>query len=382
MGRTGRRVGWLHRIGAFAAIGTTPAALMLGGGLAEHVPSSSLLPSILLGTLLVLTLTVLHGVSGQRRGMVFYQIATEVLGLRASRLAALLMSVLMIGWYAFAIGVGGTALSQLLGAPDFLGILIYSTGIASLSRMGLGRWNWVAVSSIVATTAFLLWSVWMLGPPPEVVDSPSVGAFGGVLAGSAMVLGFAAAFALRSPDFTSDLKSGGHVIKASLFGLSIPLAIFSFVGALLYLGFGTWDLPLLLKSSGLPVLANLFLVVGFAASSLANLFSANLSSAHLTGLKPQTCFVGVLLVGTAVAAMGFYQVMVLWLVFLGVLVPPLILTLVLDRRTVEGHHVYRSLLAWGLGTLAGFLGWWLHSDFYLLMGLLVPPLILLPRKRS
>jgi purine-cytosine permease-like protein len=377
-----RGVSWLHRVGPFAAIGTTPAALMLGGGLAEQVPGPSLHASILIGALLVLILTTLNGIRGQQSRKVFYEVAVEALGPRASRLGSLLMAALMTGWYAFAVGVGGTALANMLSIPPLLGVLIYSGTAAALARMGLRRWNWVALASILATVAFLLWSSWVLGPSPEARDIIGAPLPGSSVLGASMLLGFAAAFALRAPDFTRDMRSRGDVLKASLLGLSLPLSIFALFGSMLYAAYGTWDLPLLLGLAGFPSLANLFLVVGFLASSLANLFSAQLSARHLTGLGDVPSFLTVLSMGTFVAALGFYHVMVLWLVLLGISVPPLIVTLVVGR-TARQVAISAGLVAWGLGTLAGLIGWLLGFDLYLFPGLLVPLAVLIPwRERT
>lgn len=371
----GERVGWVYRVGPFAAIGTTPAAVMLGGGVVERL-SDAFLPSIILGSLFVLLLTLLHGIRGQRSGKSFPELASEVLGPQVSRLASFVVTVLMVGWYAFAIGVAGSALSQLLRMPSYVGVLLYTVAVALLSRAGIGRWNWVAVASIVTTITFIIWSAWVLSPSAEIRSPSEVSSFPGVLMGSSLVLGYASAFALRSPDFTRDMRSRGDVLRASLIGLTIPLTAFSLFGAFLYLEFGTWDLPLLLVLAGVPLLANLFLVLGFAASSLANLFSAELAASHLTGLRKETSFVVVLVAGAVVAALGFHQLMVLWLTFLGILVPPLVITLILGQSINRGTPPVASVLAWGSGTALGLAGWFLGSELYLVLGL-GPPVVIL-----
>ncbi len=288
----------------------------------------------------------------------------------------------MVGWFAFAIGVGGTALSQLLRVPSYVGVVAYTAIIALLSRAGIERWNWVAVASIATTIAFVMWSGWTLSPSVELKTSMDIGSLPGILVGSTLVLGYASAFALRSPDFTRDLRSRADVLKASLIGLAIPLAAFSLFGALLYLDFGTWDLPHLLTMAGTPLLANLFLVVGFAASSLANLFSAELASSHLTGQSREAGFVAAVIAGGVVAALGFYQLMVLWLTLLGILVPPLVITLILGRD-VGPNRPTGPILAWATGTALGLTSWYLGFEFYLILGLVPPTLIFwLTRQRS
>ncbi|MFQ5962633.1 MAG: hypothetical protein ACE5MG_14685, partial [Candidatus Methylomirabilales bacterium] len=196
-----------------------------------------------------------------------------------------------------------------------------------------------------------------------------------------VVLGYAVAFALRSPDFTRDLRRERDVLLATGLGLGVPILAFATVGAYLYLGFGTWDLPLLLASAGYPVFAGLFLVLGFVAGAIANLYSAQLSAAHLTGRDVRVGFLASLVVGTALAVAGFYQAMILWLVVLGIVVPPLIVTLVLGSEFPRGT-AWPAPAAWALGTGAGLGAWLLGSDYYLLLGLLPPILILgIPRLR-
>ncbi len=285
----------------------------------------------------------------------------------------------MVGWYAFAVGVGGTALAQAASIPPFVGIILYSTAIAILSRTGIALWNWFALLGVAATMAFVVWSLSLLQPPVPSSSPLTLDSIPGLLVGSSMVLGYASGFALRSPDFASDLHSKGDVFKASLLGLSLPLIAFAVVGAVLSLGFGTWDLPLLLKTSGMPLLASLFLVVGFVASALTNLFSAELSVSHMTGLGRGRSFAAVFVAGSVTAALGFYQVMILWLVFLGIFVPPLVLTLIMGSLRGWEKAKRGPLLAWILGTGAGLAGWFLAPGYHIMLGLLPPLLILWPR---
>ena len=60
------RNGWLRRVGPWVGIGTSPAALMMGGGVAEKVQGAAMLAAIAVGVLLLAGLAAAQGLLGQR----------------------------------------------------------------------------------------------------------------------------------------------------------------------------------------------------------------------------------------------------------------------------------------------------------------------------
>ena len=92
-----------------------------------------------------------------------------------------------------------------------------------------------------------------------------------------LVVGYGAAFSLRTPDFTHDLGRPRQVVWCALAGLAIPALAFTLAGAALQAVTGTWDLADVLRDLGSPEIAYLFAALGFTGSVLTNIWSGALS---------------------------------------------------------------------------------------------------------
>src|SRR6476620_4597493 len=102
------RSGWLRRIGPWVGIGTSPAALMMGGGVAEKVQGAAMLAAIAVGVLLLAGLAAAQGMLGQREGLTLAGLYARVLRTPAGRrTASLAMLAMMLGWFALNTSVAG-----------------------------------------------------------------------------------------------------------------------------------------------------------------------------------------------------------------------------------------------------------------------------------
>lgn len=69
------------------------------------------------------------------------------------------------------------------------------------------------------------------------------------------MVGYGAAFSLRTPDFTHDLRRTRQVVWCALAGLVVPLGVFAIAGAALQAATGTWDLADVMRRLGSPDVA-------------------------------------------------------------------------------------------------------------------------------
>ncbi|MEW6581475.1 MAG: cytosine permease [Actinomycetota bacterium] len=355
-----RRDGWLRRLGPWAGIGTSPAALMLGGGVAEGIEGAALPAALITGAVVLGALAAAQGILGQRTGMTLVQLTARALGGEASRrTASVAMLAMMVGWFALNVSVAGTALGRLLDVPDRAGMALMAAVTVAVVWRGVDALSWAALAAGAATAALAAYGL------HEVLGARDVSATGdgvaadpvGFLQGVALVVGYGAAFALRTPDFTRDLARARHVVWCALTGMVAPVAAFAMVGAMLQLTTGTWDLADVLRELGSPTAAYLFVAVGFSGSVMTNLYSGALSlsdaaprAGHRAGLA------AVCLLGTALAALHFSQWMLPYLTVMALTAPALIGICVLDalrgHTARPGRHA-PGLLGWAAGVAAG-----------------------------
>ena len=83
-----------------------------------------------------------------------------------------------------------------------------------------------------------------------------------------LVIGYGAAFSLRTPDFTHDLGRPRQVVWCALTGLVRRCSCSRSPGAALQAATGEWDLADVLRGLGSPNVAYLFVAVGFTGSIL------------------------------------------------------------------------------------------------------------------
>jgi cytosine permease len=100
--------GWLRRLGPWVGIGTSPAALMVGGGVAEGNERWWLVAAIILGVAALAALAAAQGALGQRRHARLVDLASRSLGrMGGRRIASPVLAVMMVGWFGFNTSVAG-----------------------------------------------------------------------------------------------------------------------------------------------------------------------------------------------------------------------------------------------------------------------------------
>lgn len=198
--------------------------MMMGGGVAEGV-TGWLLPIVLVvGAVLLATLAGGQGVLGQATGRPLLAITAGALGRRASRLtAAPVIFLMMLGWFALNASVAGTATGRLLHVPDRLGMVLFGAGMLAIVWFGVDALSWSALVAGIATVVIAIEGVATVARDRDLslLGDGSAGAPIGALPAITLVVGYGAAFALRTPDFTRDLRSRAEVARCAVIGLCI-----------------------------------------------------------------------------------------------------------------------------------------------------------------
>ncbi|MCC6830253.1 MAG: hypothetical protein IT200_02815 [Thermoleophilia bacterium] len=351
--------GWLRRVGPWVGIGTSPAALMAGGGVAEGVEGGVLVAAVLAGVAALTTLAVGQGVLGQRLRLPLGGVVAGPLGVEGSRrIASLAMLVMMIGWFGVNVGVAGTATGRLLGIPDVAGMVLFAFLALAMTWRGIGSLSWAALAAGVATVTLAAWGMHLAsGAHGLTLESAHTATdpISPVEAASLMV-GYGAAFALRTPDFTIDLERRRQVLWCGLAGLAAPLTAFALAGATLQAATGTWDLADVMRALGSSTAAYLFIAVGFFGSVMSNLFSGSLALQGAVPVEHRRGMLVVLGIGLVLAASGFSDRMPAYLVAMAILAPGLaVLCWWAWPRLVAPPRgwVRYGLAAWGASVIVG-----------------------------
>jgi cytosine permease len=325
------RSGWLRRVGPWVGIGTSPAALMMGGGVAEKLDGAAMLAAIGVGVLLLGGLAAAQGLLGQREGLTLAGLYARALRAPAARRAAsLAMLAMMVGWFALNVSVAGAGLGRMIGVPDRAGMALFAAAMLAVVWLGLDALSWSALAAGAATVALAASGLAIVVGERDVDLLGEGGAAepAGFVAAVLLVVGYGAAFALRTPDFTHDLRRAGDVARCAVVGLMIPVAAFAVVGAVLWLSTGTWDLADVLRDLGSPTVAYGFLAVGFTGSVMTNLHSGALALSDAAGgVAFRPALLAVAAVGTALAALRFSQWMIPYLTAMAFAAPALIAVL-------------------------------------------------------
>lgn len=333
---------------------------MVGGGVAEGNERWWLAMAIVVGAVSLAALAAAQGLLGQRRHARLVTLAARSLGREGGRrLAAPLLTLMMIGWFGFNTSVAGAGLGRLIGVPERLGMAIFAAVMLAVAWHGLNAVSWTALAAGFATVLLVAEGVHLAlsdhaGPlVGDGVPATSLGALPAI----AIMVGYGAAFALRTPDFTYDLAKPRHVVWCASIGLALPLIAFAAAGAILELATGSWNLVDVLERLGSPTVAYAFVALGFTGSVLTNLHSGAISLEDaVPGCSHRKGLVAIAVAGTAIATLHFADWMIPYLTALALGAPCLIGVLWLDelrgRRMVPGYRAL-GIWAWGAGVAVG-----------------------------
>ncbi|WP_106538664.1 hypothetical protein [Haloactinopolyspora alba] len=344
---------WWHTAGAWLAIGTSPAALVLGAGVADRHDGPMPLITLLLSGAAMAALLLVQGRLGvlppYGEGWPLSDVLDGYLPRRDRTLVSLLMALSMVGWLGFNAGLGGAALASLLDAPRWLGVGVLGLPLLVLALAGQHRWNGPAVLTTAAALA-LVGLVAIRGAETTVPVTARLDAPALLLADVSVFVGYVSVFALRAPDFTAGLRGRGD-LRACAVVLVVPTLVAAAAGTTVALRGGSSDLVAHLQAS---TLGTALIAVAVVAPSLTAYHSGGLALRSVTPLSGRSATLAVGVAGLALATSGFESVLLPWLTVLAAVLPPLVVPLAVEahaRRRGRGHRVVLAmwLPAAGLG---------------------------------
>lgn len=321
---------WRGGAGAWLGIGTSPGALVLGSQLSEHFAGPVPILALGLGLSCMGWLLYLQGRLGLARpkgfDSTFVALTRSHLSDGSRRFVGVAIALGMVGWVAFAIGIGAESLGRIAGLSQATGSVAIGMLVVFLAAKEVHKWNFVAVVTTVSTLMLAGLVVLKLNGLGRVLTTTA--ASPALTAGAvAALVGYVAVFAVRAPDFLAGMHRRRDVVISILL-LLLPAFMLFLVGAGLGLnsvngGESTLEGLTMIRLWSLPV-GDLLVVLGTMAPGIVSAYSGGLAFKILRDGSIRTGIVVVTLCSTVLGALGFQQHLFPFLALLAGVLPPLI----------------------------------------------------------
>ncbi|MCL5015084.1 MAG: cytosine permease [Firmicutes bacterium] len=307
-------------------------------------------------------------------GLNFALIAQKTFGKKGYAVVSGLLATVVVGWYAFQVGLTGATMHTSFGSNELLMNLIAGLLYMALTYVGIRALTiigWIAaplyivmgVSGILlAIHHQSLVQILSYRPPRHLAGSVSFG-----VALTMVVAGFSDSGTM-TPDFTRWAKNGGHGILAALSAFPLANMISMVVGGLVVAA-GAIANPItnggnfmmVLAGHGvlLEVLSIFFIFANLGSVCSHCLYNGAVGWSHITGstMRKLTVILGI--IGIIAAVAGIWNIFVTWLSFLGFVVPGIGAVIIVDQLIFPPSPDIpfkawrpKAFIAWALGSSA------------------------------
>lgn len=342
------------------------AALFAGASLASGLTVQESALAVLFGGLVLVVYGALLGLIGTRTGLSTGMLLRHTFGDVGSRVATVIITLTLVGWYAVQTGFFGDTLHAMFPNGGFLteskvaaiwgGLLMLST--AYFGYRGLSMLSLVAVPLLVVLCA---WGI------SRAIGDTDLQAYipkekNSVGNAITFIVGALAVGATTTSDITRYAKKSSHTWIVCLVSFLLVNSFMLLGGVATVVSTGSPDLMAALLKLGMGASALLILILGQWTTNDDNLYSSSLAiTSSIPKLKKSSVVMVMGVVATALAALGMANHFVPFLMLLGVLIPPLGGVLLADHLFNTSDAGSRSKkynpIAFASWALAAFAGW-------------------------
>jgi cytosine permease len=356
-----------------------------GSLLAQLIGVVPALEATLLGNLALLLYVGLIGGLASRSGESFALQARHVFGSQGYRIASAFLSTIVIGWFAVNAGIGAELLKSNYGLSYGWLAVILSAAYAFIAFLGVRALHWISLFSV---------SLFLVVAGITLIDISTHGSLGAALnypgAHPLHHMAFGTAVALVIAKFldsgtqTADFNRwapntrGSWLATAAAFplGLGLPMALGILVMGALEGGgaFAHGNVVGFLLANHqvmISVLVFAFIVVNSGSVSSHCVYNAATGWSGATGLPMRLMAIVIGAAALIITLSGFWHLYIPWLIFLGILVPPLgtviLAEALITRQQGEDELLpawrWSAFAAWAIGALAGYANYHLMPAF-------------------
>jgi cytosine permease len=350
---------------------------VFGGVIAYNLGFWWALGAITIGNgVLLLYVGALSYIAGST-GCNFALQAEHTFGKRGYAIASGFLAGIVIGWYAFQVGLTGTTIEQSFGWNEKLIIVIATILYTAITFIGIRA---LSIVGMIAAPLYVVLGLLALGLTAGERGLGGVLSYRGLGAASTMTAGGAVSIVIATfadsgtmtADFTRWAKDGWHAVYSAFTAFPMAHMIAQLFGVVM-VSAGAAASPAKNGGDFLPVLtghghvlaaiAFIFVFVNLGSVCTHCLYNGAVGWSRITGSTMRVLTIVLGIIGGAAAITGIWSFFLNWLNLLGIFVPPIGGVMICDQLLVRHYsrieqvRTFRptAFIAWALGAAAAFI---------------------------
>ncbi|MGY1845811.1 cytosine permease [Blastococcus sp. SYSU DS1021] len=359
--------------------------MLAGAQIGAAFDVGSLIWVLLLGSAVLGVYVALIGGIGARTGLTTVMMCRYALGRRGAKLASLLLGGTQVGWYGVTVAtLAGLTASALEWQGRAAEVLLMLAGGALMGVTAYFGYKGMYALSVVSVPLMLVLAGWVTWRSLDEIGGWS--GLTGVEPATTMplataitiVVGTFASGGTQAPNWTRFARTPLSGFWACLVAFLIGELLMLGFGAIGAISFGEGDFVLVLYQLGLVGWGLVFLVANLWTTNDNTAYNFGVAGAEIANSRSKKPFViGGVVIGTLLAITGIYENLIEYLVWLGILIPPLGGVVIGDflarwRRGMPADAAlpdveWRNLAVYAV---AAFAAWWSSEA-----GWFIPPVV-------
>ncbi|MGY1914443.1 cytosine permease [Blastococcus sp. SYSU DS0973] len=305
--------------------------MLAGAQIGAAFDVTSLIWVLLLGSAVLGVYVAAIGGIGARTGLTTVMMCRYSLGTRGAKLASLLLGGTQVGWYGVTVAtLAGLTASALEWQGRATEIALMVAGGALMGVTAYYGYRGMYALSVVSVPLMLVLAGWVTWRSLEEVGGWSgltaiePGGTMPIAAAVTIVVGTFASGGTQAPNWTRFARTPTVGFWACVVAFLIGELLMLGFGAVGALAFGEGDFVLVLYQLGLVGWGLVFLVANLWTTNDNTAYNFGVAGAEIADSRSKKPFViGGVVVGTLLAITGIYDNLIDYLVWLGILIPPL-----------------------------------------------------------
>ncbi|MDD3704456.1 MAG: cytosine permease [Clostridiaceae bacterium] len=321
---------------AFIWIGTMICIpmLMVGGIFSASMTLANTTLAAFIGFAICSLIMVLTGIQGTDLGLPCTMCATKAFGDRGSSfLMSVVILIAQLGWFGVQTATCAAAFNTLLmywsiPFPFWLSCVIWGgvmlfTAVYGFKFMKI--LNYIAVPALVVLCCYgAIYAINTKGFSNLIAFLPETAM--PLSTAVSIVIGLFAVGTVINADFSRYAKSRVDTAKATVLGVLPAAVLMIFIGAVMAMAAGNYDITVVFASLGMPVISMLVLILATWTTNTGNAYTAGLAAMKVFSFKDELRPIVTLVcgaAGTIVAIAGLAAVLQSFISILSSLVPPI-----------------------------------------------------------
>jgi cytosine permease len=305
--------------------------MLAGAQVGQAFPATTLFWVLLLGSAVLGVYVAVIGGIGARTGLTTVMMCRYTLGRRGAKLASLLLGGTQVGWYGVTVATLASLTASALGwGSRGAEVALMVVGGAVMGVTAYYGYRGMYALSLVSVPLMLVLAAWVTWRSLQ-----EVGGWSGLTAiepsGSmtvavavTVVVGTFASGGTQAPNWTRFARTPSAGFWACTVAFLIGELLMLGFGAIGALAFGEGDFVLVLYQLGLVAWGLVFLVANLWTTNDNTAYNFGVAGAEIADSRSKKPFViGGVVLGTLLAVTGIYDNLIEYLVWLGILIPPL-----------------------------------------------------------